>query len=239
MTELLFQNDSYIKEFKAEIIEIIEDCIVLDKTAFAYRGGGLKSDIGSLITSDGKEFSVVEAFSKGGKILHQISPQPTADLLNNKVNCSIDWDRRYKQMRLHTALHSLAGLLFKRFGTTVTGGDISPEKSRVDFEIDHLRQERVEEIVEEMNTILKDDHPVSVTYLERKEALKNPDLIRTKVNLIPESVKILRIVEIKGIDIQADGGVHVANTNEIGTFVALKSENRGKNNKRLYFTVKP
>lgn len=141
-------------------------------------------------------------------------------------------------MRMHTALHALSGLLFKKYGSTVTGGNITPEKGRVDFEIDHLKQERVDELVIEINKILAGDHQISISYMAREEALKIPDLIRTKVNLIPESVKVLRIVEIKGVDIQADGGVHVANTKEIGEFISLKSENRGKNNKRLYFTVK-
>ncbi len=239
MTKLLFHDDSYIKEFEAEIEEIIEDTVVLNQTAFAYRGGGLQSDTGHLETTSSEKYKMIEAYFKGGKVLHKLSPPPQKGLLNKKVSCSINWETRYKQMKMHTAIHVLSGILFKKYGSTVTGGNITPDKSRVDFEIDHLRQERVEEIVLEINKIIAGDHPVSVSYMKREEALKIPDLIRTKVNLIPESVKTLRIVEIKEVDIQADGGVHVANTNEIGEFVSLKSENRGKNNKRLYFTVKP
>jgi len=239
MTKLLFQDDSYIKKFDAKIEEIFEDTVVLNQTAFAYRGGGLQGDTGYLETTTGEKYNVLESYFKGGKVLHKLSPPPQKSLLNQKVSCSINWDTRYRQMRMHTALHALSGMLFKKYGSKVTGGKITPDKSRVDFEIDHLRQERVEKIVIEINEILAGDHPVSVTYLKREEALKIPDLIRTKVNLIPESVKTLRIVEIKGVDMQADGGVHVANTNEIGAFVSIKSENRGKNNKRLYFTVTP
>ena len=113
------------------------------------------------------------------------------------------------------------------------------KKARVDFEIDHLRQERVEEIKNAINQIIAEDHKISVHFMPREEALKHPELIRTKVNLIPDYVKIIRVVEIESVDIEADGGVHVASTKEIGEFVPLKSENRGKNNKRLYFTVKP
>ncbi|MBY8999773.1 MAG: alanyl-tRNA editing protein [Candidatus Heimdallarchaeota archaeon] len=239
MTKLLFQDDSYLRTFEAYIIEIIDDHVVLNQTAFAYMGGGLQSDSGFIKTQSGDKYEMLESYFKGGKVLHKLSQVPKESLLNEKVTCTLDWEKRYKQMRLHTALHSLSGLLFNKYGSTVTGGNITPEKSRVDFEIDHLRQERVEEIVSEINKILVGDHPVSISYMNRDDALKIPDLIRTKVNLIPESVKTIRIVEIKGVDMQADGGVHIANTKEIGEFVSLKSENRGKNNKRLYFTVKP
>jgi len=237
MTKLLFQTDSYIKEFEAEIIAIEDDAIILDKTAFSFRGGGLQSDTGVLITSQNQKYDVNEVIFRNGKVLHILSPSPTENMLGEKVKCTIDWDNRYRQMKMHTALHSISSLLYKKYGSTVTGGNITPEKSRVDFEIDHLRQNRVQAIEQEMKRIIEEGHDVSISFMEREEALKDPDLIRTKVNLIPESVKIIRIVEIKDVDKQADGGVHVANTKEIGTFKPLKSENRGKNNKRLYFTL--
>ena len=237
MTELLFQTDSYIKEFEAEIIAIENDGIILDKTAFSYKGGGLQSDTGILSTSQNHKYEVKEVLFRQGKVLHILSPSPPDSLLGEKVNCKIDWETRYRQMKMHTALHSISSLLYKKYNSVVTGGNITPEKSRVDFEIDHLRQDRVHEIEEEMKRIIKEGHDVSISFMEREEALKDPDLIRTKVNLIPESVKIIRIVEIKDVDKQADGGVHVANTKEIGVFKPLKSENRGKNNKRLYFTI--
>jgi misacylated tRNA(Ala) deacylase len=237
MTELLFQTDSYIKEFDAEIIAIEDNFIILDKTAFSYKGGGLQSDTGVLTTSQNQNYEVKEVIFRKGKVLHILSPSPTDILLGEKVNCKIDWDDRYLQMRMHTALHSISSLLYKKYGSVVTGGNITPEKSRVDFEIDHLRQDRVQEIEEEMKRIIEEGHDVSISFMDREEALKDPELIRTKVNLIPESVKIIRIVEIEDVDKQADGGVHVANTKEIGVFKPLKSENRGKNNKRLYFTL--
>ncbi len=237
MTELLFQKDSYLKEFEAEVKAIEDDCVILDKTAFAYRGGGLQSDDGALITAEGDKYTVIEAFAKSGKVLHKLEPQPTQNIVNQIVKCTINWEKRYRQMRMHTALHAIAGLLHKKYGSVVTGGNITPEKSRVDFEIDHLRQERVEEIMSEMAKIVDGDYKTSVSFMAREEALKDPDLIRTKVNLIPDSVKIIRVVDIEDVDRQADGGVHVASTKEIGTIIPLKSENRGKNNKRLYFTI--
>ncbi len=239
MTELLFQTDSYIKEFEAEVKEINEKGVVFDRTAFVYKGGGLQSDTGIMETSKGEKFIVKEVISEGGKILHKLSPEPTEQLIGENVKCIIDWESRYRQMRMHTALHSISGLLFRKYGAVVTGGNITPKKSRVDFEIDHLHKERVQEITKELEKIVEENHLISISFMERNEALKDPDLIRTKANLIPESVKIIRIVDIDEVDRQADGGVHVRSTKEIGTFIPLKSENRGKNNKRLYFTLEP
>ena len=239
MTELLFRNDSYLREFEATIEEVNDNLLVLDKTAFSPRGGGLSSDVGKLILENGVELDVLEVFTKSGKVFHKISDTSSEIKKGTAVKGIIEWERRYKQMRLHTLLHIISSILYHKYGTTVTGGDIKPEKSRVDFDIDHLRQERLQEIESEVNSIIKGDHEVTVSYLEREEALKDPDLIRTKVNLIPETVKILRIVDIDSVDRQADGGVHVQSTREIGVFKPLKAENRGKNNKRLYFTVEP
>ncbi len=239
MTELLYQKDSYIREFKAVITEVVDDFVVLDRTAFSPTGGGLMCDTGTLTTASRDVYKVVEVISRGGKVKHKLSPIPEAEIQGGKIKGKIDWEKRYKQMRLHTTIHSISGTLYKKYGTTVTGGNITPEKSRVEFDIDHLRQERVQEIEEAMREIINGNHMVTVSFLEREEALKDPDLIRTKVNLIPESVKILRIVEIETVDRQADGGVHVKSTKEIGTFVPLKTENRGKDKKRLYFTVRP
>ncbi|MHA1668374.1 MAG: alanyl-tRNA editing protein [Candidatus Heimdallarchaeaceae archaeon] len=236
MTELLFQKDSYLKEFTATVKAIEEQGLILDRTAFSYRGGGLQSDTG-VISFSGKEYKVEEVVFKNGKVLHIVSPTPPAEMVGKNILGKIDWERRYRQMRMHTALHAISGLLFKKYGSSVTGGNITPEKGRVDFEIDHLRQERVQEIEEAMKDIINKDHKITISFLERNEVLKDPHLIRTKVNLIPESVKIIRIVEIENVDKQADGGVHVHSTKEIGAFIPLKSENRGKNNKRLYFTV--
>ena len=238
MTELLFQTDSYIKEFEAEILEVSEDGVILDKTAFSYQGGGLQSDTGFIQAEDGEKYKVKQVIFRKGKVFHSLIPNPSEDLVGKKVKCTLNWEPRYRQMRMHTALHAISSILYKKYGSTVTGGNINPEKSRVDFEIDHLRQERVQEITEAIEQIVLGSHDISISYLAREEAIKDPDLIRTKVNLIPENVKVLRIVEIEGgIDKQADGGVHVANTKEIGEFIPMKSENRGKNNKRLYFTV--
>lgn len=238
-TELLYQKDSYLKEFSAKVLEVRDNALILDQTAFAPKGGGLQSDLGEIHTPEGKIYHIREVLSKSGEVLHYLQEELQEDLVGKEIKGVIDWERRYRQMRLHTTIHAIAGVLYKKYGSSVTGGNITPEKARVDFEIDHLRQERVEEIKNAINQIIAEDHKISVHFMPREEALKHPELIRTKVNLIPDYVKIIRVVEIEGVDIEADGGVHVASTKEIGEFVPLKSENRGKNNKRLYFTVKP
>ena len=237
MTERLYQKDSYIREFNAEITQVIEDYVILNKTAFAPTEGGLQCDLGKIITETGAEYEVIEVLSRSGKVRHKLSPTPDSSLVGVKIKGTIEWDRRYRQMRMHTALHSISNLLYTKYGATVTGGNITPEKSRVDFDIDHLRQERVQEIELAMKEIVEGDYPISISFMERTEALKDPDLIRTKVNLIPEQVKVLRIVDIENVDRQADGGVHVKTTREIGKFIPLKTENRGKDKKRLYFTL--
>ncbi len=237
MTELLYQTDSYLKEFEAQIEEVDEDYIILNRTAFAPTGGGLQCDFGKIVTETGDEYTVLDVISRGGKVKHKVSPIPDIKIKGLNVKGTIDWDRRYKQMRMHTALHSISNLLFQKYGATVTGGNITPEKTRVDFDIDHLREERVQEISKAMKEIIAGNHKITISFMKREEALKDPNLIRTKVNLIPESVKILRIVDIENVDRQADGGVHVHTTKEIGKFVPLKTENRGKDKKRLYFTL--
>ena len=237
MTELLYQTDSYLKKFEAQIEDVEEDYIILNRTAFAPTGGGLQCDLGVIKAQNGEKYDVIEVLSRGGSIKHKLSPPPDKKLKGLKIEGEIDWERRYKQMRMHTAVHSISSILYRKYGTTVTGGNITPEKSRVDFDIDHLRQDRVQEIENAMKEIIAGKHKVTVSFMEREEALKDPDLIRTKVNLIPEGVKILRIVDIEGVDRQADGGVHVSRTDEIGVFIPLKTENRGKDKKRLYFTL--
>lgn len=237
MTELLYQIDSYLKNFEAKIVKVEEDFIILDRTAFSPTGGGLICDTGTLTTEKGDEYQVIDVSSKGGLVKHKVVPIPDNKIINMNVSGIIDWEKRYKQMRMHTTVHIISSILHRKYGTTVTGGNITPEKSRVDFDIDHLRQERVQEIETAMKQIIEEDHKVSVSFMEREEALKDPDLIRTKVNLIPETVKILRIVTIEDVDRQADGGVHVRSTKEIGIFIPLKTENRGKDKKRLYFSL--
>jgi misacylated tRNA(Ala) deacylase len=149
------------------------------------------------------------------------------------VHGEIDWERRYALMRHHTALHSMSGVIFQLYGATVTGGQMYPDRARMDFQLPDLSQERLSRIEERTNELLAEAHPVSVRFLARDDAFQIPDLIRTRISLLPEGIQEIRVINIEGIDQQADGGTHVANTREVGRVRIAGSENKGKGNKRL------
>ncbi len=231
MTELLFADDSYLRSCDATVREVREgNAVLLDRTVFYPTGGGQPHDLGTM-RWDGGEARVVEVKKQGPDVLHVVdSDAPPA---GSPVRLEIDWMRRLALMRHHTALHAMSGVIHQLFGATVTGGQMYPDRARMDFALADLSAEKLQQIEETTNRLLAEGRPVLVRYLPREEALQIPDLIRTKVNLIPESVRILRIVDIQGIDVQADGGTHVANTAEVGRVRVVKSENKGKENKRL------
>lgn len=230
-TELLYSTDAYKRSFDATVREISPDGrVVLDRTAFYPTGGGQPHDMGTL-SWDGGVCRVIEVRKAGPQVLHAIdgdAPPP-----GSSVKGEIDWERRYALMRHHTALHSMSGVIFQLFGATVTGGQMYPDRARMDFQLPDLSSERLQRIEQRTNELLLEGHPVSIRFLPREEALQIPDLIRTKVSLIPEGIDVIRVVNIEGIDQQADGGTHVANTTEVGRVRIAGSENKGKGNKRL------
>lgn len=230
-TELLCALDAYLAEFDAAVLEVTEDgALVLDRTAFYPTGGGQPHDTGTL-SWDGGSARVVEVRKAGGVVLHRVEgDQPPVGALVHGV---IDWERRYALMRHHTALHSMSGVIYQLYGATVTGGQMYPDRARMDFEMPDLSQERLQAIEARTNELLAEERPVSVRIVPRAEAFQIPDLIRTKVNLLPEGIEQIRVVNIEGIDQQADGGTHVANTREVGRVRIQKSENKGKGNKRI------
>ncbi len=238
-TELLYMNDSYLKEFEAKIIKIIdENKILLDKTAFYPVGGGLPSDTGVIIYRDFTT-RVTNVFKDKttGNVIHEVEMLgPLKENLN--IIGRIDWDRRYKIMRMHTGLHALIGVLNKKTKALVTGNQIKPERSRVDVNIEKPDATLIKQIFDETNKLLKEGREVRIFYMEREKALEIPGLIKL-AKALPPAVKILRIVEIVGVDIQPDGGPHVRNTREVGELVFLKLENKGKNNRRIHFTLSP
>jgi misacylated tRNA(Ala) deacylase len=230
-TELLYSTDAYVRSFDAAVVGITpEGGLVLDRTAFYPTGGGQPHDLGTL-SWNGGSCQVLEVRKAGPQVIHRIDGE--APPSRTPVHGEIDWDRRYALMRHHTALHSMSGVIFQLFGATVTGGQMYPNRARMDFLLPDLSRERLEQIEQRTNELLEEGHPVSIRFLPREEAFQIPDLIRTKVNLLPEGIDVIRVVNIEGIDQQADGGTHVANTSEVGRVRIAGSENKGKGNKRL------
>jgi misacylated tRNA(Ala) deacylase len=230
-TEQLYASDAYLRSFDAQVVEVTDDGgIVLDRTAFYPTGGGQPHDLGSL-SWDGGQVPVVEVRKQGDEVLHRVQGSPPAP--GTRVHGEIDWERRYALMRNHTALHSMSGVIYQLYGATVTGGQMYPDRARMDFEMPDLSPERLYSIEQRTNDLLAEGHPVSVRFLPRQEAFQIPDLIRTRVNLLPEGIETIRVINIQGIDQQADGGTHVSNTREVGRVRIVRTENKGKGNKRL------
>ncbi|MDP8972650.1 MAG: alanyl-tRNA editing protein [Actinomycetota bacterium] len=236
MTEELFLKDAYLERFDARVVGLDGREVVLDRTAFYPGGGGQPADKGKLGVGPVRA-SVVDARREGGGIVHvlDISIPDTVGELNGEL----DWERRYAHMRYHTALHALSGVIWKAFGAKVTGGQMRPDRARMDFSFPgEWTADVVGEIERLTNEALEEERPVRVYELPREEALKNPDLIRTQVNLVPERVRTVRIVEIEGIDTQADGGTHVANTREVGSLEITGHKSKGRQNKRVEFVLR-
>ncbi len=235
MTEELYARDAYLTTCEATVVAVREDGVVLDRTVCYARGGGQPGDTGTL-SWPGGSCAVVDTTKsrEDGEVLHALEaggpvPEPGA-----AVSVAIDAVRRRVIMRTHTALHALSGIVFTDYGARVTGGNMEPGgAARMDFELDGISQEFGREVEEKLNERLAEDHPVHVSFLPRAEALSDPDLIRTKVNLIPETVDPIRIIDIEGIDKQADGGTHVRSTAEVGRVRVVKTESKGKSNKRM------
>lgn len=231
MTELLFQTDAYMQNFTAVVTAQVDGGVLLDRTAFYPGGGGQPYDIGSLSVGD-QVWAVSKVGKVGGEVVHFILGELPA--VGSTVAGQLDWTRRYQLMRTHTAMHILCGVIFRDYGAQVTGGNMDPLQGRMDFEFETMRQELVTEIEAAINREVAAAHPVLVKILPRAEAFQIPDLIRTKINLLPEGINEIRTVEIEGLDLQADGGTHVANTREVGHIRVADYKSKGKINKRIY-----
>ena len=234
MTILLCHDDAYLKEFKASVLEEAGGGVVLNRTAFYPGGGGQPPDTGTL-TSGEREWRVKKLSRAGSQLVHELDSEPPA--VGETVNGAIDWERRYELMRTHTALHILCGVVWRDYGAQVTGGNMKPLSARMDFELESMSASFAREVEELINAEVRAARPVHIRTLPRREAFEIPDLIRTKINLLPESITEVRTVDIDGLDIQADGGTHVANTQEVGTIRVLGHESKGRINKRLRIAV--
>lgn len=236
MTDLLYQADSYLREFDAAVVAVHDQNVVLDRTAFYPRGGGQPADRGTLIGERGRS-DVVAVEKRGPDVVHTIEGKLPA--VGSMVHGVIDWDFRYQMMRTHSALHVLCGIIFQHYGARVTGNQMYPDRARMDFTLADLTPERIREIEGLSNEAIEAGYPVRVHFIPRAEAERLPDLIRTKVNLVPPEVDPIRTVEIVGLDHQADGGTHVGNTLEICGLRVTRTENKGRENRRLEIQLTP
>ena len=230
VTEELCATDAYARSCEAKVVEVADEGVVLDRTVFYARSGGQPGDTG-VLRWEGGDVRVVDTLKQGGTLLHRFEGDPPP--VSATVTAEIDWDRRHTLMRTHTALHALSAVVFRDHDAKVTGGNMEPGVARMDFELQTIDAEFGREVEDKLNAELAADRTVTVSFLSRSEALADPDLIRTKVNLIPDSVDPIRVIEIEGLDKQADGGTHVRSTAEVGRVRVAKTENKGKAFKRM------
>jgi len=233
-TELLYHVDSYAREFEAEVVAVQGAQVALERTSFFPGGGGQPADEGELVW-DTAAARVLKAKKEGAVVWHRLDAE--GPLPGTQVLGVLNWERRYALMRTHTALHILCGVIWRDHGAQVTGGNMEPGRARMDFEFETMRRELVDEIEAKINEEVAADRPVRVNLLPRDEAFQIPDLIRTKINLLPPQISEVRTVEIVGLDLQADGGTHVANTSEVGTIRIVDYKSKGRINKRLVIAL--
>jgi misacylated tRNA(Ala) deacylase len=237
----LCYSDAYARGVEARVVAVegLEaPLVVLDSTVFYPGGGGQPSDRGTVLRSaDGRAWIVQAARKSGGEIGHELAAGVEPPRVGDLLRADLDWARRYALMRTHTALHALCGVVWRDYGALVTGGNMEPGAGRMDFEFERMSGDLVDEIEARVNDELARGREVRVDVLPRAEAFAIPDLIRTKVNLLPEGIEEIRTIEIVGLDLQADGGTHVANTSEVGRIRVTGYESKGRINKRIRIAV--
>jgi len=230
LTRKLYWDEPYSRKFTATVEELDGNNVVLDRTLFYPGGGGVSCDIGTLGGT-----SVVETIRSEDKILHSLTFVPSFGK-GQSVHGELDWERRHRLMRMHTAGHLLSAILYTKVNARITGNQIDVDRSRMDFNLEAFDRAQIEGFVQEANSLIQKDAAVKTYFMEREEALKRPELVKL-AEAFPPAEKQLRIVEIEGIDKQADGGLHVQKLSEIGTIQLLKLENKGKTNRRLYYDL--
>lgn len=235
MEEALYMDNMYLKEWDAVVASVSDGkFIVLDKTCFYPNAGGVEYDTGTLTLPSGEAFKVVFVGKFSGHISHEVDKIGLTP--GDKVHCALDWERRHLLMRYHTAAHVLSGLFSKEFGAKITGNQLTTEKGRIDFDLDTFDKDYMIKLIEKANELIQKDFPVETYYLKREEALKDPGMLKLADKMPPE-VENLRVVDIKGFDRQADGGCHVKSLREIGKITFTGADNKGKNNRRVYFKL--
>ncbi|MDH4248171.1 MAG: alanyl-tRNA editing protein [Deltaproteobacteria bacterium] len=234
MTERLYQLDSYLKTFTAQVQAITPEGVILDRTAFFPTGGGVLGDEGELVLAGHSPFRVLETLDQEGSIVHRLDRnglQPGASITG-----TLDWPRRLKLMRYHTATHVLCGVMFNEFNVRVTGNQLTPDKGRVDFAFEAFDRAILEQGFEKANAVIAENREVKISFLPAAQALARPELFKLESGF-RHTLETLRLVEIADFDVQADGGCHVARLGEVGRLELTKSENKGKSNRRVYFVL--
>jgi len=235
MTNALYMDDSYLKTWKAKVVSVKDDkYIILDKTAFYPKGGGQPWDEGFLI-KNGEKFRVVYVGKFSGEISHEVDKPGLKE--GDEVSCELDWERRYTYMRYHTASHLISNILYRRANAKITGNQIELDKTRMDFSMIDYSPEKLRAYVDEANRIIDQDLPITIGYMSQEGALQKSELARLAIGL-PKDIKEFRIVRIGDIDEQIDGGTHISHLIEVGKIEVIKTVNKGKNNRRMYFILK-
>jgi Ser-tRNA(Ala) deacylase AlaX len=237
LEEALYLSDAYLRRFEAQVVAVSPEGVRLDRTAFYPTGGGQPADRGNLTLPDGGVIEVTDVRKSPEGILHQVG---SAGALSpgDSVQGEIDWPRRFAHMRYHTALHILSGVVYRRIGSGITGNQITAERARMDFSIPDFDRATAEDLIEGVNAVVRERRPVTVRSISRAEAEKDPTLVRVAQELMPD-VAVVRLIDIEGFDVQADGGTHVSNTAEVGVARLERIENKGARNKRLYLALDP
>ncbi len=237
MTEALYLTDAYRTRFEARVVGVAPEGLLLDRTAFYPAGGGQPADTGQLSVGGEEGVRVTDVRKTSEGILHVVAPSPTRSM-GAPVSGTVDWLRRFAHMRYHTALHILSGVVFRTIGSGITGNQIGEERARMDFSLPGFDRALAETLIDGVNAVVRERRPVTVRFLPREVALRDPSLVRVAQELLPD-VETVRLIDIEGFDVQADGGTHVANTSEVGTVRLERIENKGARNKRLYLTTDP
>lgn len=235
MTKLAYLEDCYKKELNTAVIEASGNEIILEETILYPAGGGQPNDTG-IIERNKEHFKVLDVKKENGKAIHIVDREGLQ--AGDKIHVKVDWERRYRIMRYHTATHVLCAVICNETGAEITGNQLSDEKTRIDFNLETFDREKLKDYERKANQIIKEGHKVLTMFLPREEALKIPGVVKL-ANALPPNVKELRLVDITGVDQQACGGTHLKNTSEIGEIEIIKADNKGKNNRRLTFVIKP
>ncbi len=233
----LYLTNAYLRGCEATVDRHLDDGVILSDTVFYPTGGGQPGDSGELRDSGGRVWRVTTTEKSPEGVLHRLEGEASPPLAE-RVHAAVDWNRRYDHMRYHTALHILSGVTFREFGSGITGGQIYDDRARMDFAIPEFNRTRAEELVAAMNVVVGEDRPISVRFLSREELARNPSLVRVAAELMPD-LNTVRLIDIEGFDVQADGGTHVASTREVGQARLDRIENKGSRNKRMYLSLEP